>query len=171
MMKRILLLLSITILQLQADGALQMKGFHHDLPFEDACHIMSTFKSERGNFIFKPKQKKCGFGRHGFITYPCIIGKKDTAMVDRIILSPDVVNTLFDAEKLKANAFIRSFCNTYHWTNRFHTARTYHQESKKFGWSLTINKKKWIKISFFEKTEREKEKNKSEKTLKTIPIY
>jgi hypothetical protein len=170
-MKRTLLLLCVTVLQLSADGALQMKGFHHDLPLEDACHIMSTFKSERGNFIFKPKQKKCGFGRHGFITYPCIIGKKDTAMVDSIILSPDVVNTLFDAEKMKANVFIRSFCHKYHWVNTFYSTGTYRQESKKFGWTLTINKKKWIKISFFEKDGMRKEKNKSEKTLKTIPIY
>jgi len=174
LIKNILLFLSfilISTLVTHADEALRMKGFHHDLPMKEACHIMSSFKSERGDFIFKQKEKKCGFGRHGFITYPCIIGKKDNAMVDSIILSPDVVDTLFNAKNKKAKIFVQSFLHKYHWINTFRTKGIYRQKSEKYGWSLTINQKKWIKISFFERTGVKKEKNKSEKTLKTIPIY
>lgn len=166
-----LLFIHISTLVTYADGALQMKGFHHDIPLKEACHIMSSFKSERGDFIFKPKEKKCGFGRHGFITYPCITGKKDNSMVDSIILSPDVVNTLFNAKEKKTKIFVKSFLHQYHWINKFRTKGIYRQKSTKYGWSLSINQKKWIKISFFERSELKKIKHKSEKTLKTIPIY
>ena len=152
--KNILIFYSFLLLSTytHADGPLQMKGFHHDLSLEKACLMMSTFKSERGDFLFKREQQKCGFGRNGFITYPCITGDKNTGMIDSIILSPDVVNRLFEAEKLNANTFAKSFLHTYNWIDTFRTRGIYRQESKKYGWSLIINKRKWIKIHFFSKT-------------------
>ncbi len=131
-----------------ANGPLQMKGFHRDLPLEEACRIMSSFKSERGSFIFNEEQKKCGFGRNGFISYPCIIGKKNSQKVESIILSPDVVNGLYDAEKMNTKTFARSFAKKYRWIDTFSTKGIYRQKSEKYGWSLTINKRKWIKIDF-----------------------
>jgi len=157
-LKKVFFLFSFLLLvtHVYADGPLQMKGFHHDLPLEEACLMMSTFKSKRGSFLFKKEQKKCGFGRNGFITYPCITGDKDTDMVSSIILSPDVVNTLFEAEKLNTNTFAKSFLQKYHWIDTFRTTGIYRQESKKYGWSLIINKRKWIKINFFSKTDSDK---------------
>ncbi len=135
---------------INADGPLMMKGFHHDIPFDEACKIMSTFESDRGDFISDKKQKKCGFGRNGFISSPHIIGSKSSNDVVIILLSPDVVNNLFEAEDLNSAKFSEAFLNRYTWIDEFSTTRKYHQESLEYGWKLSINRKKWIKISFFE---------------------
>jgi hypothetical protein len=139
------------VTSVNADGPLLMKGFHHDIPFDKACKTMSTFKSDRGDFITSKKHKKCGFGRNGLISYPHIIGSKSSNNVEKIILSPDVVNNLFQAETIKSAKFSRVFLNRYNWINEFRTTGTYRQESLEHGWKLSINRKKWIEITFFER--------------------
>lgn len=137
---------------INADGPLMMKGFHHDIPFYKACEIMSTFKSDRGYFLSSKKHKKCGFGRNGLISYPHIIGSKNSNDVEMIVLSPDVVNDLFGAEALNGTKFSGAFLNRYNWIDKFRPTGKYHQESLEHGWKLSISKKKWIKINFFEKS-------------------
>ncbi len=149
--KNISLIILISSIHIQASGPLLMKGFHHDIPFDRACKIMSTFKSERGNFIpSNKKEKKCGFGRNGLISYPYITGSKDSDKVDMIVLSPDVVNHLFEAETLNSNKFSKAFLRNYDWIDTYQPTRKYHQESMEYGWKLSINRKKWMKITFFD---------------------
>ena len=131
-----------------AEGALMMKGIHHDIPFEAACKIMSTFKTNRGEFILNKKRKKCGFGRNGLISYPHITGRRKSDHVEKIVLSPEVVDDLFNTETLNITAFSQVFLNRYNWIDAFRTTRIYRQESKKYGWKLSINRKKWIRITF-----------------------
>ena len=133
-----------------ADGPLRMKGFHHNMPFAEACKIMSTFKSDRGDFLTGKRDKKCGFGRNGLISYPHITRSKNSNNVEMIVLSPDVVNDLFEAETQDVTTFSQVFLNRYNWINEFRTTRIYRQESFEYGWKLSINRKKWIKITFFE---------------------
>ncbi len=135
-----------------ANGPLLMKGFHHDIPFDSACKIMSTFKSDRGDFIFNEKEKKCGFGRNGLISYPHITGSKNSNTVDMIVLSPDVVDDLFGADTLNSKKFSKVFLKQYAWINAYQPTRKYRQESQEHGWKLSINRKKWIKIVFFEES-------------------
>ena len=132
-----------------ADGPLMMKGYHRDISFDEACKIMSSFKSDRGNFIFSKKHKKCGFGRNGLISYPHITGRENSNDVEMIVLSPDVVNNLFQSETMKGAKFSQAFLNRYNWIDEFRTTGTYRQESLEYGWKLSINRKKWIKITFF----------------------
>jgi hypothetical protein len=143
-------LMSVTIVN--ADGPLMMKGFHHDISFDEACKIMSTFKTDRGDFLSSKKHKKCGFGRNGLISYPHITGSKNSNNVEMIVLSPDVVNDLFGAESLNGVKFSQVFLTRYNWIDEFSTTRKYRQESLEHGWKLSINKKKWMKIKFFEKS-------------------
>ena len=126
-----------------------VKGFHHDISFDSACKIMSNFKSDRGNFIYSKKYKKCGFGRNGLISYPHIIGSKNSNKVEMIVLSPEVVNNLFQAETMRARKFSKACLGRYNWINEYRTTGTYRQESLEYGWKLSINRKKWIKINFF----------------------
>ena len=153
MKKIILIVLTVFtfVTIVNANGPLRMKGFHHDIPFDEACKIMSTFKSDRGDFISSTKYNKCGFGRNGLISYPHIIGSKNSNRVEKIILSPDVVNNLFHAETIKSAKFSRVFLNRYNWIDEFRTRGTYRQESLEYGWKLSINRKKWIEITFFER--------------------
>ncbi len=149
-MKKIVpILLTTFTINIYANGPLMMKGFHHDIPFDKACKIMSTFKSERGDFISSKKHKKCGFGRNGFISYPYIMGSKKSNDVEMIVLSPDVVDNLFQAETMNGAKFSKAFLDRYNWINGFRTTGTYRQESLEYGWKLSINRKKWIKINFF----------------------
>ncbi len=151
-MKRTALILLLTftgITNLHANGPLMMKGFHHDIPFDDACKIMSTFKSDRGDFIFDKKQKKCGFGRNGLISYPHITGSSTSDKVDIIMLSPDVVDDLFESKTLNGSKFSKLFLSQYNWINKYQPIRKYRQESQEHGWKISINRKKWIKITFF----------------------
>lgn len=121
-----------------ADGPLRMKGFHHDIPFDEACKIMSTFNTDRGNFISNKKHKKCGFVRNGLISYPHIIGSKNSNNVEMIVLSPEVVNDLFEAKTLNSAKFSRAFLNRYNWIDEFRSTRKYHQENLEHGWKLSI---------------------------------
>lgn len=151
-MKKIALILLTTLtlgINLHANGPLLMKGFHHDIPFDQACKIMSTFKSDRGDFISSTKEKKCGFGRNGLISYPHIIGSSTSDKVDTIVLSPDVVDSLFEAKALDSRKFSKVFLNRYNWIDSYQPTRKYHQESQEHGWKISINRKKWIKITFF----------------------
>ncbi len=153
----IFLLTFIWLTNLHANGPLMMKGFHHDIPFDKACKIMSSFKSDRGDFISSKKHKKCGFGRNGFISYPYIIGSKNSNDVEMIVLSPDVVNNLFQAETMKGAKFSKAFLNRYDWIDTFRTTGTYRQESLEHGWKLSISRKKWIEIIFFKRNNPIKE--------------
>ncbi|BAF71570.1 hypothetical protein [Sulfurovum sp. NBC37-1] len=139
----------IWTINVYADGPLMMKGFHHDIPFDKACEILSEFKSERGDFIYDEKQKKCGFGRNNLITYPYIKENITSKKIDTIVLSPDVVDYLFDAKSLNVRKFCRIFLKKYSWIDKFNMARKYQQTSPQYGWKLSIDKKKWMKITFF----------------------
>ena len=135
-----------------ANSDLRMKGFHHDMPFDEACKIMSTFETDRGDFLISKKEKKCGFGRNEFISYPYITGRENSNNVEMIVLSPDVVNNLFDAKKLKVNKFSKLFLDRYNWIDTYRTTGTYRQESLEHGWKLSISRKKWLEIKFFERS-------------------
>jgi len=142
----------IFITVIYADGPLRMKGFHHEIPFDKACKIMSTFKTDRGDFILNKIDKKCGFGRNGFISSPYITGNTDTNDVESIVLSPEVVDDLFNAKRQNIDQFANKFLNRYKWIDSFRTTRTYRKECQEHGWKLMINRKKWIKIVFYKRS-------------------
>ena len=144
------MLLSGTI-SLLADAPLHLKGFHHDIPFQSACLIMSSFKTQRGEFIMDEKHNKCGFGRNGFIAQPYILGDKN-GHVKLIRLSPDAVDYLFGTHDKDAIAFLKDFVKTYDWIDDNDTTMKYSRYKhidKKNGWELIINKRKWMDIKFF----------------------
>ena len=144
-----LVVMFVCTVSIYADGPLMMKGFHHDISFDEACKILSGFKSERGDFIYDKKQKKCGFGRNNFITYPYIEESTTSNKIDTIVLSPDVVDYLFNTKTLNGRKFSRIFLRKYSWIDKFNIARKYQQTSLRYGWKLSIDKKKWMKITFF----------------------
>ena len=145
-------------ISLHANGPLVMKGFHQDIKFDAACKLMSTFKNNSGDFISNKKEKKCGFGRNGSISYSQIIGQKDSNRVDMIIISSNDIDYLFEAKGLNGRKFSKVFLNKYNWIDSYKTYGTYTQESTKYNWKLSIDKKKWMKITFFNKNKNEGKK-------------
>ena len=145
-------------ISLHANGPLVMKGFHHDIKFDAACKIMSTFKSSHDNFIFDKREKKCGFGKNGSILYSQISGQKDSNRVNVIVISPNDIDYLFEAKGLNGRKFSKVFLNRYDWIDGYKTYGTYTQESTKYNWKLSIDKKKWMKITFFNKNKKEGKK-------------
>jgi len=160
MKKTTLILLSMFIfnISLHANGPLVMKGFHQDIKFDVACKIMSTFKNNSGDFISNKKEKKCGFGRNGSISYSQIIGRKDSNKVDMIVISSNDIDYLFEAKGLNGRKFSKVFLNKYDWIDCYKTYGTYTQESTKYNWKLSIDKKKRMKITFFKKNKNEGQK-------------
>ena len=155
-----LVLLSILAfgISLHASGPLLMKGFHHDIKFDAACKIMSTFKSNRGDFISSKKEKKCGFGKNGLISHSQISGQKDSNGVATIVISPADIDYLFEAKGLNGRKFSKIFLNTYNWIDRYKTYGTYTQESTKYNWKISIDKRKWMKITFLHNNKSEGQK-------------
>ena len=134
-----------------ADGPLHLKGFHHDIPFKSACMIMSSFETQRGEFIMDEKHNKCGFGRNGFIAQPYILGDSD-GHVKLIRLSPDTVDYLFSTQDKSAIEFIKEFIKSYKWIDDDNVKMKYSKYNHKDmqdGWEIDINKKKWMDIKFF----------------------
>ena len=134
-----------------ADAPLHLKGFHHDIPFKSACMIMSSFETQRGEFIMDTRNNKCGFGRNGFIAQPYILGDGN-GKVKMIRLSPDAVDYLFGTKDKSALTFIKELVKTYKWIDDNDTKMRYSRYKhidKKDGWEIDINKKKWMDIKFF----------------------
>jgi hypothetical protein len=153
-MKRILLATATIVAissNLIANTSLHLKGFHKDIPFTSACEIMSSFKTQRGEFIMDSKNHKCGFGRNGFIAQPYILGDSDGG-VKVIRLSPDTVDYLFGTQDKKAIDFVKALTKEYDWINDTNPVMKYSKykyKDTKDGWEIIINKKKWMDIKFF----------------------
>ena len=134
-----------------ADAPLRLKGFYHDIPFKSACMIMSSFETQRGEFIMDERNKKCGFGRNGFIAQPYILGDEN-GKVKMIRLSPDAVDYIFNTQNLTALEFIKALVKNYDWIDdpnpKMKYSRYKHKDTKD-GWGIVVNKKKWMDIKFF----------------------
>ena len=134
-----------------ANNSLHLKGFHKDIPFKSACQIMSSFQTQRGEFIMDISNHKCGFGRNGFIAQPYILGDEN-GKVKMIRLSPDAVDYLFGTQDKSAIDFVKKLTNMYDWikdTNPVMKYSRYKYKNIQDGWEIIVNKKKWMDIKFF----------------------
>jgi hypothetical protein len=154
MKHKIISLMIMGTISIFGDGNLKLKGFHHDIPFESACKILSSFKTQRGNFIIDKKHHKCGFGRNGFIAQPYIVADEN-GNIKHIKLSPDTVDYLFNVENKPATALIDKLILDYKWLDDDNAKMVYSRYKhidQKDGWEIIINKKKWMDIKFFPKS-------------------
>jgi len=145
----IILLIATTTFSLAKP--LHLKGFHHDIPFKSACIILSSFETQRGEFIMDEANKKCGFGRNGFIAQPYILGDEQNN-VKMIRLSPDTVDYLFGVTDQNATTFINLLAKKYEWIDDKNPTMKYSKYKYKDEdnkWEIIINKKKWFDIKFF----------------------
>jgi hypothetical protein len=141
----------LNAINIWADAPLHLKGFHHDIPFKSACLILSSFETQRGEFIMDERHNKCGFGRNGFIAQPYILGDEN-GHVKLIKLSPDAVDYMFNTTNKSAPEFVKEFVKTYDWIDDNNTKMKYSRYKHKDetdGWEIVINKKKWMDIKFF----------------------
>ncbi len=53
---------------------------------------------------------------------------------------------------MRSAKFSKAFLDRYNWIDEFRTSGIYRQENLEYGWKLSINKKKWIKINFLKRS-------------------